>query len=187
MKHVSDQFIILTGGPGAGKTTLLEALQQQGYACSDEAGRGIIQSQNLIDGPFLPWLDPAGFAEQMLGWEMRSWHMAVKNGAPMFFDRGVPDIIGYLHLSGLAVPAHFLKAAEHYSYNRKVFILPHWQEIYAQDEERKQSFDVAVATYEAMVATYTKLGYQLIDVPTGPIEERVEFIKRETADIFKTI
>ncbi|MBB6259777.1 putative ATPase [Paenochrobactrum gallinarii] len=62
MNHISDQFIILTGGPGAGKTSLLENLKKEGFQCSDEAGRGIIQSQNLINGPFHPWLDPSGFA-----------------------------------------------------------------------------------------------------------------------------
>lgn len=124
MRHIFDKFIVLTGGPGAGKTSLLNALQRQGYSCSDEAGRGIIQSQNLIEGPFLPWLDPAGFAEQMLGWEMRSWHMAEKAGCPVFFDRGMPDIIGYLRLSALKIPAHILNAAERYRYNNKVFILP---------------------------------------------------------------
>ncbi len=115
---------------------------------------------------------------------MRSWHMAEKDELPVFFDRGVPDIIGYLHLSGLTIPQHILRAAEHYRYNRKVFILPPWQEIYVQDAERKQNFDVAVSTYQAMVRTYTDLSYELIEVPTGTIESRTRFILNQTAAIF---
>ncbi|MFK4823480.1 AAA family ATPase [Paenochrobactrum sp. BZR 588] len=183
MNNVFDKFIVLTGGPGAGKTSLLNALAQQGCHTSEEAGRGIIQSQNLIEGPYRPWIDPAGFAEQMLGWEMRSWHIAEKAGCLTFFDRGVPDIIGYLNLTALAVPAHIVKAADHYRYNNKVFILPPWKDIYAQDEERKQTFEIAIDTYNAMVTAYRSFGYQLIEVPKLALSSRVQFILDQTADI----
>jgi len=42
---------------------------------------------------------------------------------------------------------------------------PLWPEIFAQDSERKQSFEEAVATYEVMVDTYAALGYELIQLP----------------------
>jgi predicted ATPase len=57
-----------------------------------------------------------------------------------FFDRGVPDVAGYLRLTGLPVPAHVEKAVEIYRYNRKVFIAPPWPKIFTQDRERKQDF-----------------------------------------------
>jgi predicted ATPase len=31
----------------------------------------------------------------LLGWEMRSYHMAQLQTGLVFFDRGVPDVIGY--------------------------------------------------------------------------------------------
>lgn len=42
--------------------------------------------------------------------------------------------------------------------------------------ERKQSFDVAVATYHAMAQTYRMYDYQLIELPCVSVEERVDFI-----------
>ena len=179
MQTDSDRFFVLTGGPGSGKTTLVEALRAAGYPASVEAGRGIIQDHMAISGPALPWNDPALFAELMLSWEMRSHAIAMEETGPVFFDRGVPDVIGYLRLTGLPVPAHAEKAAEVFRYNRKVFILLPWPEIFHQDAERRQDLDEARRTCEAMVSTYSALGYNLVAVPCAPVEERVAFVLAE--------
>lgn len=171
-----DRFHIFTGGPGSGKSTLIDALEQIGYARSVEAGRGIIQQQLSISGTALPWVNPAAFADQMLTWEMRSYEIAQKAAGQVFFDRGVPDIAGYLQLNDLAIPAYVEKAAELYRYNRRVFIAPPWREIFSQDTERKQDFAEAVRTYDAMVSVYTKYGYQLVEIPQTTFEKRVEFV-----------
>src|SRR5690606_41460402 len=102
---------VKTGGSGSGKGTLMAALAQAGHACAEEAGRAIIQDQLRSDGPALPWRSPALFAEQMLGWELRSHRWAQSQQGRVFFDRGVPDIIGYLRLSGCDIPAHMSRAA----------------------------------------------------------------------------
>lgn len=170
------RFFVLTGGPGSGKTTLIEALALAGHARSDEAGRGVIQDQLAIDGTALPWSDPAAFAEQMLGWEMRSYRLARAEPDMVFFDRGLPDIAGYLRLLGLAVPAHIQRAAERFRYNPCVFIAPPWPEIFRQDSERRQDFDEAVRTHDAMVATYVEHGYTLVRLPCVPVEARLRFV-----------
>jgi predicted ATPase len=171
-----DRFFVLTGGPGSGKTTLIEALEQAGYARSVEAGRGVIQDQVAIGGHALPWRDPVTFAELMLAWEIRSYHMAQGQAGPVFFDRGVPDVVGYLRLIGLPVPQHMEKAAEAFRYNRRVFIAPLWPEIFGQDSERMQSLEEAVRTYEAMVGTYSGYGYELVEIPRATVKERVHFV-----------
>ena len=172
----SESFFVLTGGPGSGKTALVEALRAHGYACSVEAGRGVIQHHVAIQGPALPWLDPILFAEMMLSWEMRSYDLAKQTAGPVFFDRGVPDVLGYLQLLNLPVPSHIRKAAEIFRYNLRVFIAPPWKEIFQQDRERKQDFDEAVRTYETMRETYTALNYQLIEIPRTSVEERLGFL-----------
>lgn len=173
----SDRFIVFTGGPGSGKSTLLDALAAQGVAVVPEAGRAIIRDQVAIGGPGLPWADRAAFAELMLAWEMRSWREAERCAGPVLFDRGVPDVIGYLELCGLAVPAHAVRAAELCRYSVRVFIAPPWPEIYAQDGERKQSLDEAARTYDAMVSVYGRLGYELVALPCVSVEERVSFVR----------
>src|ERR1700678_7435 len=170
-----DRLIVITGGPGSGKSTLIEALARRGINTMPEGGRAIIQDQVAIGGGALPWSDRRAFAELMLSWEMRSYRAAVKMSGPVIFDRGVPDVLGYLRLSSLSVPAHVERAAKIFRYHPRVFIAPPWPEIFALDGERKQSFEEAYATYKVMLETYAALGYDLIPLPLESVEERMRF------------
>jgi len=170
------RLIVFTGGPGSGKSTLIDALEQQGYARSEEAGRGIIQDQAAIDGPALPWRDRQAFAEAMLGWELRSYRMGQRHAGPVLFDRGVPDVIGYLRLCELPVPEHLLRAAATFRYRQQVFIAPPWPEIYRQDAERKQSLDEAERTFDAVAQAYRDCGYALVELPRADVAARVRFV-----------
>lgn len=181
MPEHANRFFVVTGGPGSGKSTLLSALEASGRLCLPEAGRAIIQAQVAIGGSALPWADPVAFAELMLSWEIRSYHEADAAGRIAFFDRGVPDVAGYLRLTGLPVPAHVEKAVAIYRYNRKVFIAPPWPDIFTQDRERKQDFTEAVRTYEALAATYSAAGYELIELPRVPVEDRAAFVLQTVA------
>jgi predicted ATPase len=112
----------------------------------------------------------------MLSWEMRSHRSALGLSGPVIFDRGVPDVLGYLRLNGLSIPSHVVRAAETFRYHHRVFVAPPWPEIFAPDAERKQSFQEAQTTYEAMVETYSALGYRLIPLPLESVQERVQFV-----------
>jgi len=176
MSKTSDRFFVLTGGPGSGKSTLVAALGDAGYAGSVEAGRGVIQDQVAIGGRALPWDDRQLFAELMLSWEIRSYHLAEATSGLVFFDRGVPDVMGYLRLSGLPIPVYMQAAVEAFRYNHRVFIAPPWEEIFSTDTERKQDFAEAVRTYEALKLVYAEFGYELIEIPRVPVADRVRFV-----------
>ncbi len=171
-----DRLFVITGGPGSGKSTLVEALAARGLCTMPEAGRAIIQDQVAIGGEALPWSDRRVFAELMLSWEMRSYRQALRVSGPVIFDRGVPDVLGYLRLSNLPIPSHVERAAHMFRYHPRVFIAPPWKEIFELDAERKQSFEEAQATYEAMVETYSGLGYELVPLALEPVEERVRLV-----------
>jgi predicted ATPase len=171
-----DRLFVITGGPGSGKSTLIEALKTHGIYTMPEAGRAIIQDQVAIGGDALPWSDRPAFAELMLSWEMRSYRAALKLNGPVAFDRGVPDVLGYLRVNGLAIPAHMDRAARIFRYHSRVFISPPWREIFALDAERKQTFEEAQATYDAMTETYSALGYDLIKLPLDSVEKRAQFV-----------
>lgn len=155
---MSDHMFVVTGGPGSGKSSLIDALTRRGFRAMPEAGRAIIQDQVRIGGSALPWADRALFAELMLGWELRSWREALAMDGPVLMDRGIPDVVGYLTLCGLPVPAHVEAAAKLHPYNKRVFLAPYWDAIFAQDTERKQDRREAEATGRIMAETYTHLG-----------------------------
>ena len=141
-----------------------------------EAGRAIIRDQIRIGGKALPWADRALFAELMLGWELRSYQEALASDALVLMDRGMPDVVGYLTLCGLPVPAHFETAAKTYPYNKRVFLAPYWDAIFTQDTERKQDRQEAEATGMVMAETYGRLGYQIVELPLVGIEQRADFV-----------
>jgi predicted ATPase len=72
-------------------------------------------------------------------------------------------------------------AARRYRYNRRVFIAPPWTQIFAQDAERKQTFEEAESTHRAMIASYTDCGYELIELPRVSVAERVAFVRANGA------
>ncbi|WP_274424578.1 AAA family ATPase [Chelativorans sp. YIM 93263] len=170
----SRNFFIVSGGPGSGKTTLLSHLQSAGAATAPEAGRAIIRAQTAIGGPARPDHDPALYAELMLSWDLRSYEEASSHPGNVFFDRGVPDTLGYLRLVGQAIPSHMWRAAEAFRYNEAVFMLPPWPEIYAPDTERKQTLDDAERTFEALRQIYLELDYRPVLLPRSSVEERVK-------------
>jgi predicted ATPase len=141
-----------------------------------EAGRAIIQDQVAIGGEALPWSDRQAFAELMLSWEMRSYRAALRLGGPVIFDRGLPDVLGYLRLSSLPVPSYLERAAQTFRYHHRVFLAPPWVEIFAFDPERKQSFQEARATCQVMIETYSALGYDLVPLPLDSVQKRVQFV-----------
>ena len=79
-------------------------------------------------------------------------------------------------LCGLPVPAHIEAAAKIHPYNERVFLAPYWGAIFAQDAERKQDRQEAEATGRVMAETYTRLGYQIVELPLVGIEQRADFI-----------
>lgn len=169
-------FYIFTGGPGSGKTTLLAALADRGYQVMPEVGRAIIQIEQIVlDSEVLPWKNKQLFYEAMLAQSVSDYHNCSKEKV-VLWDRGIIDSIGYAVLEKLDINVQHLAQAKALAYQHTVFILPPWEEIYTQDKERKQDIALAIQTYEAMKETYQQMGYTLVEVSKGTIEERVNWV-----------
>jgi predicted ATPase len=170
--------VIISGVAGGGKTTLINALGQCGFSCVPEVAREIIADQMDIGGRALHQLDPQLFAEIMLSWEVRSYRQAAHLTGLVFFDRGIPDLVGYHRLFGLPVPTHVLTATTMFRYHHQVFLAPPWPEIHVPDEERTQGFDELIRTHEVIANAYLEHGYDLITLPKVSVEERVAFVRQ---------
>ncbi|MDT0419329.1 AAA family ATPase [Streptomyces sp. DSM 41982] len=167
----------MTGGPGAGKTTLLDALARRGHPITAEAGRAIIREQRACGGDALPWADRARFAELMVARDAATYAGADRAGPPVFFDRGLPDTIGYLRLEGLSVPPALPRAARALPYHPRVLLAPFWPDIYRLDEERAQTPAVARRTGEMIAAVYEEYGYEVVPLPCVDVAGRVAFVE----------
>jgi len=177
----TDHLFVITGGPSSGKSTLVAHLAASGLHHMPEGGRAIIQDQVAIGGDALPWVDRESFAQLMLGWELRSHHEARRLPGPVILDRGLPDVIAYLILCDLPVPASLQRAAELYRYNRRVFIAPYWPEIFTQDAERKQVPEEAEAQFHVLRRVYVAHGYELVVLPVADVAERARFVRTQLA------
>ncbi len=167
---------VLTGGPGGGKSTVLDLLNGMGYRTVQEAGRQIIRSQTETGGNAVPWADTARYARLMLFQSRSDFEKRADLDEPCFFDRGIVDVWGYCRLIGLPVSQELKNAAETCRYNETVFLFPFWDEIYANDSERKQSPDEARETCRILKDTYERLGYRTIAVPFLPPDERARWM-----------
>ncbi len=174
MNQLVPRHAVLTGAPGAGKTTLLDAAAAAGIATSPEVARVLLQQPG---GMALRTGDPLGFAEAMLEAHIREFERREGEVGPVLFDRGFPDVVGFLDVSGLTVPKSIDAACRRLRYTGPILRAPAWAEIYAQDAERIQDWDQAVASDEAVTAAWRRYGYEPIDLPLAGVPERLKFLQ----------
>ena len=167
---------IITGGPGAGKTSLLAGLQQLQYPCHAEASRQLIIEEKEQGSGCLPWLDLSCFARKALRRMAATFEEADDTG-PVFFDRGIPDIVAYLIAAELPVEEAYQVALEKYRYAPTIFLLPPWQDIYVRDSERWQTFAEAKLLADHLRTVYQQAGYRIIELPLSSVQERITFIQ----------
>jgi predicted ATPase len=166
---------VLTGAPGAGKTTLLDAAAAAGYRTSPEVARRILQQPG---GMALREGDPLAFAEAMAEAHVREFERNADHPQVVLFDRGFPDVVGFLDVSGLPVPQAVDRACRTLRYAGPVLRAPPWAAIYAQDAERIQDWEQAVASDAAVTAAWQRYGYDVTDLPLAGVDERLAFVRR---------
>ncbi|MCF6308258.1 MAG: ATP-binding protein [Flavobacteriaceae bacterium] len=168
--------IVITGGPSSGKTTLISYLEKKGHQCMHEISRDIIieaQKQG-IEQLFLT--DPLLFSQKLLEGRLKQFQDTQnleKNF--LFYDRGLPDITAYMDFTASNYPEVFTKTCQNNRYDF-VFLLPPWKAIYQQDNERYETFEEAEKIHHFLLKSYKKYGYNVIEVPFGKLENRMQFI-----------
>ncbi len=176
--------IVISGGPSSGKTTLINSLQKMGYSCLPEISRQITleAQQQGIEQLFLE--DPLLFSKKLLEGRLAQYNDAINHKPPfLFFDRGLPDITAYMNYFNTSYPSLFTNACNDNRYDA-VFILPPWESIYIQDNERYETFEEAVKIHDYLVEAYKSYNYKVNEVPVGTIQERILYILTRVNQLF---
>lgn len=168
--------IVLIGGPGTGKSSILNEFIRREYQCMPEVSREVIlnaQKQG-IDQLFLE--KPMLFSELLLKGREEQYLEAEKSTSDVvFFDRGIPDVYAYMDYLGSDYPPIFKEKCNQYLYT-KVFMCAPWQEIYVSDNERYETYEQSVKITTFLKKAYKEVGYDIIMIPFGTVEERCDFI-----------
>jgi predicted ATPase len=169
------QRIVIAGGPGSGKSTLLRALAESGEICYEETSRVLIREQLARAGRLVPWGDLSAFAQECSA-RMRAQVADSARHGRCFFDRGLPDLIGYLSHGGQSAPDAWRTASR--AYASAVFFAPPWREIFVNDAERPQSFAEAQELSAHIRRAYLDCGFRLIELARSSVAERVRQVLR---------
>ena len=171
----SPPLYVITGPPGSGKTPLVRELVASGFVGVDEPARAVIGEQRAMSGTDVYDRDPGEFLDLMLSRATADFEARSAADSPVFFDRGIPDLIGYARLFGLDTHAA-TRAAQTYRYNAIVFTLPSWRGIYSTDRDRRMTFEQAEAFGRIVHEIYVDLGYSVLEVPQDTIPARARFV-----------
>ncbi|GIF22333.1 putative ATPase [Actinoplanes tereljensis] len=164
---------ILTGTPGAGKTAILRALELAGHPVVEEAATDVIAHGQALGDP-APWED-AGFVDRVFALQQRR-QLAAPDGA--FFDRSPVCTLALCRYSGLTPPPALLADLDVYS--RAVFFIRNLGFVEPTAARRIGLAD-ALRFEQIHEQTYRELGFDLIEVPPGPLPGRVATVRRFVA------
>ena len=168
--------IVISGCSGGGKSSLIAGLAEKGYRTVPEPGRAIVRQQAAIGGRALPWLDEPAFMAASIALSFAGYDTAASETGPVFFDRCFHDNMAHFQRLGLPVPAEMQARANVSPFYPIVFFVPPWPEIFANDDERRQGFDEAVAEYDLLTCHYRTAGYRIVVLPKISIEGRITHV-----------
>jgi predicted ATPase len=174
---------ILTGPPGAGKTAALRQLETLGYAVVEEAATDVIALGNAL-GNEEPWHDH-DFIDKVLALQrQRQNSVPVTRDTTVFFDRSPACTLALSRYLG-APPSPLLaeevnRVIAERTYEPTVFFIRN-QGFVKATAARRISYEDSLVFEQLHEQTYRDLGFKAVDVPAGPLADRVALILQAIA------
>lgn len=164
---------VIAGGVCSGKTSVINELQKRGYRVVPETARELID-EGMEEGKTLEEArgDVLSFQRRVLR-RQEEKEAVLPHDEVVFLDRANPDARAFLRFSNLAEPEDVTEALSRCSYE-KVFMLEPIR--FESDYYRVETAADIERLHDEHVRAYQSLGFQIVDVPVMPVEERVDFI-----------
>jgi predicted ATPase len=164
---------ILTGTPGAGKTAVLRQLEINGHVVVEEAATDVIALDTAL-GRTEPRLDHT-FIDDIVTLQRQRARRAAD-----FFDRSPICTLALSRFLGLTTSPLLARevdrvVAEHV-YEATVFFVRNQGFVRATDA-RRISFADSLVFEQVHEQTYRDAGFRLVEVPAGPLTDRVALIQ----------
>lgn len=163
---------VITAGPSAGKSSVIRELGARGHRTLPEAAR-IAIDQKISEGVDADEVREIDGFQQYVEMTDRRIERNADSDVTYFSDRSLVDNIVYRRIDDGYVPQELLETCR--GRYDTVFMLEQlsFRDDYARDEDAQEAREI----HQRLRATYEALGYDVIDVPVMPIDERVDAIE----------
>ncbi len=177
--EVQTRIHVLAGGPCSGKSTLAEALREAGHRVEPETSETLLLA-GLAEGS-----TAAELRADPVAWQTAILHAdhALFDGLPpdelVFTDTSFVEDLPYTERAGIEVGPNLLSWLRRRRYARVFFLEPVTD--YEATDVRMESAELARRLSEAVRQAYVDLGYEVVDVPAGSVDERLGFVRERIA------
>jgi predicted ATPase len=171
---------VLTGTPGAGKTAMLRLLESHGHVVVEEAATDVIALQRALADE-LPW-NGSEFIDKIVTLQrMREAGARAVGSEVVFFDRSPVCTLALSRYAGLAPSGLLTEEVDRVIadavYEQTVFFVRNLGFV-QPTAARRISFDDALRFERIHEETYRELGFRLVEVPAGPLLDRVDLVQQ---------
>lgn len=168
-----NKWYVITGRTCSGKTTTIELLRERGIRTSSETATMIIE-EGLQSGKTLKEIRKFDqeFQKRVLERKI-DFENSIQKDEICFFDRGIPDSVGFYTLLHLKIDSYVENAIKNCFYKKIFFLEPL---AYNVDYHRNEELVDAEKVSGYILQTYKSLPFPIVMVPVMDKEARVDYI-----------